>query len=174
MIAHGPYKTPAGFTLAEVLVVLIILGIAATIMIPMIGNTHDLQASSAVRRIASSLLYAQTAAITGQVPCQVVFDTAANSYELQDENGVPLSDTMTVAGNYSIDFGSDSRMRAVSIATADFDGSNTVWFDPLGAPYGGSISDSPPPLNNGTINVTAGEKTMTVTVEPVTGRININ
>ena len=70
MIASKPNIYKCGFTLAEVLVVLFILGIASVIVIPMIGDSSDLQVTSAARQIASALLFAQTASITDQQPCQ--------------------------------------------------------------------------------------------------------
>ncbi len=165
-------KSQRGFTLVEVLMVLLILGIAATIVIPMINDTSDLQVTSAARQIASTLLYAQTASISSQQQYQVVFDTGANSYEVQDSLGNVIVDP--VAGSpYQIAYPNDRRTQNVSIDTANFDGSNTVWFDRLGAPYGGTISASPPPLSTGQVEVRVKDKTMTITVEPVTGRITI-
>ena len=76
------YGNSKGFTLAEVLVVLIILGIAATIVIPMIGDTSGMRVTSAVRHISSTLMFAQTAAISAQQPVQVIFDADAESYDL--------------------------------------------------------------------------------------------
>ncbi len=161
-----------GFTLIEVLMVLAILGIAVTIVIPMINDTSGMKVTSAARQIASTLMYAQTASISTQEQYQGVFDTSNNSYEVQDSAGNVITDPV-VGSPYHIEFPNDRRTRNVSLETANFDGNNTVWFDRLGAPYGGAISDSPPPLSTGQIVVRVKDKTMTINVEPVTGRITI-
>jgi len=159
-----------GFTLVEVLMVLLILGIAATIVVPMINDTSGMQVTSAARQIASTLMYAQTASISTQQQYQVVFDTGSNSYEVQDSAGNVITDPV-VGSPYRIEYPNDRRTRNVSLETANFDGNNTVWFDRLGAPYGGAISASPPPLSTGQVVVRVKDKTMTINVEPVTGRI---
>ena len=87
MAATKRNKQQGGFTLAEVLVVLVILGIAATVVIPMIGDTSGMRVTSAARLLASTLLFTQTAAISQQQQYQVVFDVAGESYEVQDAAG---------------------------------------------------------------------------------------
>lgn len=172
MSYEKPTISQGGFTLVEVLMVLLILGIAATIVIPMINDTSDMQVTSAARQIASTLMYAQTASISTQDQYQVVFDTGSNSFEVQDSLGAVIVDP--VVGNpYQIEYPNDKRTRNVSIETVNFDGSSIVWFDRLGAPYGGAISASPPPLSTGQVVVQVKDKTMTISVEPVTGRITI-
>lgn len=162
----------SGFTLVEVLMVVIILGIATMLVVPMINDTSDMRVTSAARQIASTLMYAQTASISTQQQYQVVFDTGTNSYEVQDSLGAVITDP--VAGSpYRIEYPEDRHTRTVTLDTADFDGSNTVWFDRLGAPYGGAISASPPPLSTGQVIVRVKDKTMTIRVEPVTGHITI-
>lgn len=161
-----------GFTLVEVLMVLLILGIAATIVIPMINDTSGMKVTSAARQIASTLMYAQTASISTQDQYQVVFDTGANSYAVQDSLGNVIIDPV-VGSPYEIEYSNDRRTQNVSIESVNFDGSNTVWFDRLGAPYGGAISASPPPLSTGQIMIRVKDKTMTIKVEPVTGRITV-
>ena len=152
--------------------VLVILGIAVTIVIPMFNDTSGMKVTSAARQIASTLMYAQTASISTQEQYQVVFDTVNNSYEVQDSAGNVIMDPV-VGSPYQVEFPNDRRTRTVSLETANFNGNNTVCFDRLGAPYGGAISASPPPLTTGQIVVRVKDKTMTINVEPVTGRITI-
>ena len=61
----------------------------------------------------------------------------------------------------------------VKIDSVNFDGTNVVWFDLLGAPHSGAIGASPTPLTVGSVVITAGDRNITINVEPVTGRIQI-
>lgn len=164
---------PHAFTLIELMMVVVILGVAATIAVPMLGNTHAMQVTSAARQLASTLLYAQTSAIATQQQLQVVFDTAANHYEVQDAAGNVIDNP--VSGKpYQVQFGATGELQNVTLSVADFNSTNTVWFDRMGAPYGGAISASPPPLASGLVTVNSGDDQMTIRVEPITGRITVN
>src|SRR5688572_29485607 len=80
-MSPGPRKLTA-FTLVEILVVVLILGIVATIIIPGIGNRDDLRAASIARAMMADLTYAQGQAITLQRPQYVRFDLTNNKYEV--------------------------------------------------------------------------------------------
>ena len=160
------------FTLAEVLVVVVILGIAGAVIIPMISDSTGLQASSAARQIVSALLFAQTASIAHQEQYQVVFDAAAESYEIQDSSGAVIDSPVSPGTDYRISFPDIPQMKSVMIDVVDFDGTDRVWFDRLGAPYSGAI-DAKTPLGSGKVTVRAGSSSYTVSVEPVSGRIKV-
>ena len=174
MVQCKPYNRQGGFTLAEVLVVLIILGIAATIVIPLISDTSGMQVTSAARHISSTLLFAQTSAISAQQPFQVVFDADAECYEVRDADGNAVADPAMAGQNYRVDYAHDPRLQKVRIDAVDFDGGSKVWFDRLGAPYTGPDKENLAALNAGSVNIQAGNKIITIAVEPITGRININ
>jgi len=63
--------------------------------------------------------------------------------------------------NYTFNFANDSRLSKVVINSTTFS-SDTIAFDSIGSPN-----------NGGTISLSAGDITMTVRVEPVTGFITI-
>src|SRR5690242_16864757 len=68
----------AGFTLVEILVVVVILGIAAAVIVPNMGTRSDLKAAAAARMIMADLIYAQNRAISTQTKHYVTFDTSAS------------------------------------------------------------------------------------------------
>src|SRR6476661_4283988 len=77
-------KNPArrGFTLVEILAVLVIIGIASAIVIPQLATRDDLRAAAAARILVADLIYAQNMAISQQRPIYVRFDKANNKYSL--------------------------------------------------------------------------------------------
>lgn len=172
-IEHKITRNCLAFTLAEVLVVVVILGISAAVVIPLISDTTDLQATSAAREIVSTLLYAQTAAIAHQEQYRVVFDSVNNLYEVRDGSGAVAEDPTAPGKAFRVNFEDNSQMSQVQLNGVNFNGESSVWFDRLGAPYAGDPVDNEA-LTVGTVAVMAGERIVTVTVEPVSGRIKVN
>ena len=169
------------FTLVELLVMLMIIGIAGVIAIPMLAGSSDLQLAAAVREVNAALLFAQSNAIATQQRYQVVFDADAESYEVQDEDGVIIDDPTkkmpTGATNpddykFKVVYINHSRFKKVTVTSVNFDGSSIVWFDRLGMPYSGPIIDNTP-LNSGLVTLSADNFSTTISVEPISGQVKI-
>lgn len=163
--------TFGGFTLAEMMLVVVILAIAAMLAIPFAASGAATQLKSAATIIASDLEYAKSMAISKGKQYSVVFDAGAESYRIEDVNGV-ISHPIKKGFAYTVNFAADSRLARVDISSVSFDAASTISFDYLGSPYSGSGAGASP-LNSGTINLSAGGSTMAVNVEPVTGYITI-
>ena len=121
-----------GFTMVEVIVVLIIIAIAAAIMAPQLGTSRDQEALAAARVLTDDLRYAQDAAITRQEPVTVTFDTASESYSLSYASGT-LIHPITKA-DYVMQYGTSREFNRMDLYSADFAGSQVVEFDETGAP----------------------------------------
>lgn len=164
---HGPEDGPAvrcaarGFTLIEILIVIVILAIAAMTAIPMMGSAASVQIRSAGNMIAADLEYAKSLAISKGQNFSVVFDEGEESYRIADQDGNTISHPVKKGFDYVIDF-EDEGLGRVEIADADFDGASQVQFDYLGSPD-----------NGGTVHLQAGDMSATVSVEPVTGYITV-
>ncbi len=163
-------KNQRGFTLIEMVLVVMIIGIAAACVVPMFTSAASFQVKSAADMIAADLEYVKSLSISKQQPYSVVFDNSNESYEIRDPNGNVITNPVTQKP-YEFNFTQDSRVNSVDINVADFDGSSAVTFDDLGSPYSGTDLSSP--LNSGTVDITAGEYQTTVKVEAVTGYISI-
>lgn len=162
-----------GFTLVELLIVVVILSIAAAIVVPMASSAGTMQLRSAVNMVASDLEYAKSLAIGTGRRHSVVFDATAESYEILDYNDTPIQHPVTKQPRYVVNFRTDGRLGQVDIASVSFDGATAVSFDYLGSPYSGS-SGVPSALNSGVITLQVGGATRTVSVEPVTGFVSIS
>ena len=163
--------------MAEILLVVVIIAIAAMIAVPMMGSMDSVQIRSVANMIAADLEYAKSMAISRGQNFSVVFDETTESYQIfKDQDGtlVPIEHPVKKGFDYRLDFSSDSRLNKVVIDDADFDpdSSNTITFDYLGSPYSGSGSGMKF-LNSGAIRLQAAGITKTIRVEPVTGYISI-
>ena len=178
-----------GFTLVEILAVVVILGIASAIIIPQIGTRDDMRVKAASRTLIADLIYAQNLAIsTGQV-VYVRFDVAGNSYSLltnplssKAKKGDPVQHPITQA-DYVTAFGASHRgWEQVKIDSAKFNGVDvnfrpefTVGFDEIGSPHVWCYDvDQRNDLNDGTIVLKAGQFKNTITISPATGEILVN
>jgi prepilin-type N-terminal cleavage/methylation domain-containing protein len=164
-----------GFTLTEILCVVVILGIASAVILPQLGTRADLKAASAARVMMADLMYAQNRAISRQSPQYVVFDVAAKKYSLQE--GSPLT-TLTHPVNrtpYEIVFGSKGTngMEDITLVSADFDSGEIVAFDELGAPYAYDAVLGLTPLTSGQIKITCEGFGLTINIEPSTGELTV-
>lgn len=149
-----------GFTMVELIVVMVILAILAVVVIPYAVGYSGLRARSAARMVMADLEYAQSEAIVTQVPVTVTFDVASDSYTVSNASG-PLIHPITKSA-YEVRLDQSRGMSDVTIASASFGVGSAVTFDVLGAP------DS-----SGTVAVAAGADTYYVTVKPVTGRVTV-
>jgi prepilin-type N-terminal cleavage/methylation domain-containing protein len=175
----------SGFTLVEILGVLVIIGIASAMVIPHLGTRDDLKASAAARVVIADLIYAQSMAISSSSTYYVRFDTGTNSYKVLS-NASPSGDT--VASNpltqlsYVQTFGSGSKFDTIVLQSATINGTDaayqpcfTVAFDEMGAPYAYSYTTANKnDLNSGSIVVKSGNFTKTITISPYTGEISVN
>ena len=148
------------FTLAEVLVVLVILAILAAVIIPSAVGSSDLTAVSAAKMVAADLQYAQNEAITAQGDITVSFDAAAKTYELRNASQLlihPMKHT-----DYVVNFGSQEGFDRLEIVSADFNGASEVTFDETGAPD-----------NAGSVTLRVGSCVYRVDVAVATGKITV-
>ena len=161
----------SGFTLIEILIVVMIIAIAAMIAVPMMTSAASVQVRSAANLIAADLEYAKSMAMSRQkIYYAVVFDESNESYQIEDPNGI-IEHPVKRESLYKINFSTDSRLNKVDIVDVDFDGSYEIRFDYMGEP---KISDGTGLQTQGVINLCAGETNITIEVEPVTGFILIN
>jgi len=150
------------------MIVIVIIAIAAVMAVPLMSSAGSLQVRSAANMIASDLEYAKSMAISRGRSYSVVFDKDAESYQIEDENGV-IAHPVRKGFNYVVNFASRG-LDKVDIVNASFNSTSVVKFNFLGSP----LDENNGPLNNkGVVSLAAGSVLVTVEVEPVTGFITI-
>ncbi|MCL4196340.1 MAG: prepilin-type N-terminal cleavage/methylation domain-containing protein [Phycisphaerales bacterium] len=165
-----------GFTLIEMLIIIALMGIAASILIPNMRNAVSFETEAAVRRIVSDLSFAQSDAMARQSPRRVLFEEDGMGYRLlaspfDPENDVlydPISNEGS--GRYVIDFATDRRFPNIRIEEADFDGGqNFITYDAIGGPVTGENASS----IGGSFVVSGNGERFEVRVSGFTGRVSV-
>jgi prepilin-type N-terminal cleavage/methylation domain-containing protein len=169
-----------GFTLIEILSVVLILGIISAIVVPAVGQRGDLQAAAAARVLVGDLTYAQNRAISTGGWTYIVFNTDSQNYTLYSgtssaPSGTPLTHPVNT-GNYTITFGGDgaSALSGATLASVSIgSGAATLAFDSTGIPYAYTSGNTPVALSSAATAVISSDNySVTVSVEPATGDIS--
>jgi prepilin-type N-terminal cleavage/methylation domain-containing protein len=147
------------FTLAELIVVMVILGVMAALVIPYASSNSGTQAQAAARMLTADIEYAQNLATVTQGWVQVNFDAANKHYWITNASG-DVAHPITQKSKYEFFFGG-SGFDKVTLANPSFGGPN-LRFGPLGDPVSG-----------GSVKVVAGATSYTITVAPVTGKATV-
>lgn len=154
--------TNMGFTLVEVIIVVVILAIVSLITIPVMNSAAGLQVKTASNMIAGDLEYAQNLAITTGAVYSVVFDINAENYRIIDSENNTIENPHKPGSNYIVDFPADFRLNKVKLENALFGSTSKVKFDNLGSPD-----------NGGQVTIKAEGNTAVINVQPVTGYVSI-
>lgn len=162
------------YTLVEILVVVTVMGIAASMVIPSIESADALRTQAAVRQLVSDLTFAQSDAIANQQQRAVVFDIDANSYEIRVVEGNQVLDVVfdpfTLGKEYRADF-NDNQYGNIRLTGVDcgLDTPTILIFDEFGAPVdsAGDVT----PTGRSTIEMTEPNWVFSIYVDGMTGQI---
>ncbi len=151
-----------GFSLVEIMVVLVVMAILAAMALPELTGRNDMASLAASRRLTADMEYAQNLAITSQADVYVTFDRTNNLYRLTDANNADIPHPVIHTSNFVVDFDTLNGAQGVKISTVTFPNSK-VKFTSLGAPD-----------NAGSVTLTCSSRSYVVSVAAVTGRVTIN
>ena len=154
-----------GFTLVELIVVMVVLAILAAIFIPR-SNNPAIVVSSQAEQLAADIRYVQSLAMTQGQRYRINFNPAASppSYFFNDLVGNPVAHPSGTTGSIAFAGG-------VSMSLSNLP-KNYVYFDGLGRPY---TDTSPVTLlaPTATISVASGGSTRAVQIFPETGMVRV-
>lgn len=170
---HRP--TRRGFTLIEILVVVVILGIAGAIIVPQLSTRDDLRLRAAARVVMADLIYAQNLAITQQSTHLVRFSTAAQNYSVIRASSMSIVNHPVNKTPFTVQLNTGG-MAGITVYSASFVGqstnaSATLGFDELGTPQmytGGGATET---MTSGSIVLQSGQFKFKIELEPYTGQI---
>jgi MSHA pilin protein MshC len=148
----------SGFTLPELIMVIVLLSIIAVVAAPRMVNVTSTNAGAFVDKLRVDIRYAQALAMTRNQRIRVTV-VAANTYRITDAAGNTIVDPAT-GKSYLVTLGA-----GLSFGVITFNG-NYVEFDSLGVPYDGAG------VLTAVGSVTVVPGALTITVTPQTGAVN--
>jgi type II secretory pathway pseudopilin PulG len=157
----------------ELLVVITILGIAASIVIPSMAQTGTLRVQGPIRMIVADITAAQSDAIAYQQGRAVIFkyNSENSRYIVADVVGTTV-DTSSAGISADRNF-AGANYGHTTISAVDLEGSdnNTIFFDALGGPVTAPGTDTP--ASSGYIELTSGTQSFRISIEAYTGRVTV-
>ena len=160
---------PPGFSLVEILVVIVILAIVAAVVIPNIGSGADSQAIGAARVVKSDLEVARSLAVTTQQPHSLVFSPDRQSYKVVANyaggayaSAVAVAHPVVAKKAFEVNLVSLNGMSGVTVVSASFGGAAYVTFNAQGDPSAGGI-----------VTLRAGATQMQIEVAVLTGTVTV-
>jgi type II secretion system protein H len=159
----SPLRHPHGFTLIELVVIISLMGIVATLAMPaMFSSVAGARLSSAADEITAALQFAQLSAIDDGRPYRVTIDAAADTLlveqlehpadlmgaeteiaetTIEQQAYTPTPHALKPNGLFQETFGTNSQHEGVDITTSDFAATSPVIFFAQGTPSsGGSVT----------------------------------
>lgn len=179
------------FTLIEVLIVVVLLGIAGALVIPSMSQTGVLRVQAAVRTIVADITYLQGEAMAYQQRRAIwfgkvaKFDAAASRWTFVDGNGYVLAEVtgpeLDLNASAMVDPDhpdrplfrnfEDGEFGGATITGVNFNGGDLLIFDELGGPV--QDLEGPDPGAGGTLNVNGSNSVFRLDVQPYTGRVTV-
>jgi prepilin-type N-terminal cleavage/methylation domain-containing protein len=156
-----------GFTLVELLIVLVIMAIVAAMALPMTSGIPATRVIAAARLVAADLEFAQQESIVhADDPCLLKLNQGTGTYWVARVSApdTPIADPANPAATLSVTFGGGraNHLGGVSISSYDFDGDAELRFDAFGQPDQTTAA---------TIVLASDGVTMTISVDPQTGEV---
>ena len=183
---YPSWSARTGWSLIELLTVVVVLSIAAVITIPYAASGDSAVGQSAARLLVSEILGAQMDAIASQSFrrvhfyddgtgwCVLVLDSGQLNIPFDPETAIYAEDEFESQGQNQqsiIHLIQDSRFNNVMIKNPTFDINSTdVTFDPTG----GIVANDGTPSLGGSVELTSGSFSWVLTVAPLTGKISIS
>src|SRR5713226_929493 len=166
MWAHrfGRVKSARGFTLTELVMVIVVVAIIAAIALPRMGNDPILVSTQA-EQLAGDIRYVQSLAMTQAQRYRINLNATGYTFTLADAGGTPVAHPLT-GSTAQINWNSGI---AITLPPTGLP-NNLVAFDGRGAPYTDNVATTVLAVT-ATIVLTRGSASQQITIAPETGKV---
>jgi prepilin-type N-terminal cleavage/methylation domain-containing protein len=158
------------YTLVEMIIVIAVLGIAAALVIPSMGQTGVLRVQGAIRTIVADIAIAQSDTIAYQKGRAIIFhneDPANPRYVVCEVNGPNIDE--------NLDKIREQKLGGEEFGHSQFDhinlGQSMIVFDELGGPVSAPQSSTPAPAQS--FEIVGSEQRFRINIEAYTGRVTV-
>ena len=152
-----------GFTLRELLIVMVLVGIISAIALPRMGNDPVL-ASTQTDQLAGDIRYVQALAMTQGKRYRINFTVTGYTFTQADAGGTPVPHPVT-GSTAPIAWNS-----GITVTLPPTLPSNLVAFDGLGIPYTDNLATTARAAA-ATIVLSRGGSNQQITITPQTGKV---
>ena len=160
-----------GFTVIELIMVILIISILAVVLIPKIGGIRPFKLDGAGQKLVSDMKYAQKLAMSRHQIHGILFEPAQEKYTVyRDGADTPVEDPHRPGTSLIVDYDEEAHFEGVDLYSADFSGSSEVRFDCFGTPS--DASDTPLTATGEVVLKCSGEQ-ISIQVTPNTGRMEM-
>jgi len=160
-----------GFTLTELTVMVVILGVLSWLAYPKMAAMDEVKLDAAARRVAADLRYAQGLAMSRRVIHGILFNTAQEKYTVFAPNAAtPITDPADRARSLIVDYTTRTEFKGVLVQSAAFGTTPGITFDYFGVPRDTAGTDL---TTNGVVVLSYQGATDSVLVAPQTGTVTV-
>ncbi len=159
-----------GFTVIELIMVILVISILAVVLIPKIGGIHSFKLDGAGRKLVSDMKYAQKLAMSRHQTHGILFEPAQERYTVyRDGADTPVENPHRPGASLIVDY-DDEHFKGVDLYSANFTGGNEVRFDCFGTP---SDASDTPLVATGEVVLKCSGKQISIRITPNTGRMEM-
>jgi len=167
---HSTALFRRAYTLVEMIIVIAVLGVAAALVIPSMGQTGVLRVQGAIRTIVADISIAQSDCIAYQKGRAIIFhneDPANPRYVVCDVNGPNVDE--------NLDKIREQRLGGQEFGFSTYDHINLsnsmIVFDELGGPVSAPQGTTPAPAQS--FEIVGSEQRFRINIEAYTGRVTV-
>ncbi len=160
-----------GFTLVEIMIVVVIMAILASVLVPAVNSPATSQLRGAAMVLARDIQFVQSEALNTGQTLQIEF-TGPTAYRVIDPDGGaggsslvlphPQTDYPAHNGQYIVDWNDPGVLRGVTVASAQFGGQPRLEFGRFGETISG-----------GEVILRVEGRQVRISVAPITGLVTI-
>jgi prepilin-type N-terminal cleavage/methylation domain-containing protein len=166
------------FTLIEMVMVIVIVGILTAVAIPRFSSFYAIKLDGVAKKLVSDIRYVQQIAVAEHVNTRIVFNSAVDTYTAYKEvspsgsgNWIVLVDPFTRRSlNPWVNFVTDPKYQGINILSVNFGGTPTLRFDWQGVPQDGNGANL---SADGSVTLDYQDNSSTIYVTPNTGRVRV-